>query len=458
MKIIVCGAGQVGSSIAKQLASEENDVTVVDQSRSLVARISETLEVRTVLGHASHPDVIARAGGADAEMLIAVTSSDETNMVASQVAHSLFRIPSRIARVRNQSYLDPKWKDLYRLEHMPIDVIISPEIEVGEAIIRRLHVPGASDMIPYADGLIKVVAVQCPARCPVINLPIRVVRERARNLKMQILGIVHNNNFLVPEPDTVLGIGDEVYFVAEDSDIQRCMSLFGHDEKEARRLLILGGGNIGQYIAEKLEAEDHDIRIKIIEYNQQRAEEIASTLNNTTVLCGSALDQAILVEANVNLVETVIAVTNDDEVNVLASLLSKRFGAQRCITLVNNASYAPLLGNLGIDVTVNPRETTVSTILQHIRRGKIRGVHAIHDGAAEIIEAEAIETSPLIGKSLGMLELPKGVVIGAMLRRNEVLFPDLSQTIQKNDRFIIMAKTKAVKQVEQIFSVSSDIF
>ena len=458
MKIIICGAGQVGSSIAKQLAAEENDVTVVDQSQALVSRISETLEVRTVVGHASHPDVIARAGGKDADMLIAVTSSDETNMVASQVAHSLFRIPSRIARVRNQSYLDPEWKDLYRLEHMPIDVIISPEIEVGEAIIRRLHVPGATDMIPYAGGRIKVIAVQCPARCPVINLPMRIVRERARNLRMQILGIVQNDRFSIPDPDTILSIGDEVYFVAESDDIQKCMSLFGHDEKEARRILILGGGNIGQYITEQLEAENADIRVKVIEFNKERAKEVATSLQRATVLCGSALDQNILVEANVNLVETVIAVTNDDEVNVLASLLSKRFGAQRCITLVNNASYAPLLGNLGIDVTVNPRETTVSTILQHVRRGKIRGVHTIHDGAAEIIEAEAIETSPLIGKSIAMLELPKGVIIGAVLRRNEVYFPDSSLTIQKNDRFIIMATTKAVKQVEHIFSVSSDFF
>jgi len=313
-------------------------------------------------------------------------------------------------------------------------------------------------MIPYANGRIKVVAVQCMARCPVINLPMRIVRERARNLKMQILGVVHNDQFMIPEPDTILAIGDEVYFVAEEADITKSMALFGHEEKEARRILIFGGGNIGKFIAEKLEEESNDIRIKIIEFDRARAEETAAGLNRTTVLCGSALDHSVLMEANVNMVETVIAVTNDDEVNVLASLLSKRFGAQRCITLVNNTSYSPLLGNLGVDVTVNPRETTVSTILQHIRRGKIRGVHTIHDGAAEIIEAEAIETSPLIGKALGLLDLPKGVAVGAILRRNEVLIPDENSVIQQNDRIIIMATTRAVKKVEQIFSVSTDFY
>ncbi len=458
MKIIICGAGQVGSSIAKQLAAEENDVTIVDKSEELLERISETLEVNTIAGHASHPDVISRAGGEDADMLIAVTSSDETNMVACQIAHSLFRIPSRIARVRNQSYLAYQWKDLYRLEHMPIDVIISPEIEVAQAIIRRLHVPGATDMIPYADGHVKVVAVQCMSSCPVLNLPMRIIKERASRLKLTILGIVHDNKFIIPRSDTILSLNDEVYFVTDNKDLLRCMSLFGHEEKEARRILIFGGGNIGTYIAKSLEDEETDVRVKIVELNKKRAHDIAHHFQKTTVIHGNSLDQELLKEANVNLVETVIAVTNNDEVNVLSSLLAKRSGAQRCITLANNTSYMPLLGNLGIDVTVNPRETTISTILQHIRRGKIRGVHTIHDGDAEIIEAEATESSPLIGKPIEMIELPEGVMFGAIIRRRELIIPDSDTTIQQSDRIIVVALTQKVKKVEQIFSTNLEFF
>lgn len=458
MKIIICGAGMVGSSIARQLAAEENDVTVVDQSEELIARINETLEVNTIVGHASHPDIINRAGGKDADMMIAVTSSDETNMVACQIAHSLFRIPSRIARVRNQSYLAYQWKDLYRLEHLPIDVIISPEIEVAQAIIRRLHVPGATDMIPYANEQVKVIAVQCPASCPVINLPMRIIRERASRLKLNILGIVHKNQFILPAPDTVLAIGDEVFFATDNKDLQRCMALFGHAEREARRILIFGGGNIGTYIAKALESEETDIRVKVVELDKAQAQKIANSFEKTTVIQGSSLDQELLKEANVNLVETVIAVTNDDEVNVLSSLLAKRSGAQRCITLANNISYIPLLGSLGIDVTVNPRETTVSTILQHIRRGKIRGVHTIHDGAAEIIEAEATESSPLIGKRIDMIQLPEGVTFGAIIRQNEMIIPEPETVIQQNDHIIVVALTHMVKKVEQIFSTNLEFF
>jgi trk system potassium uptake protein TrkA len=458
MKILICGAGQVGRSIARQLSVEENDVTVIDQSEELLSRISESLEVSTVLGHASHPDVIQKAGGADAEMMIAVTSSDEVNMVACQIAHSLFRIPSRVARVRNQSYLSHRWQDLYRLDHMPIDMIISPEIEVAQAIIRRLNVPGATDMIPYAGGKVKVIAVQCLANCPVLNLPMRIIGERASQLKMNILGVVHEDKFMLPKPDTVLSLGDEVYFVTSIDDQQRCMSLFGHEEKAARRVLIFGGGNIGTYIAQRLEESDVDVNVKVLEYNRKRAEEIANKLEKATVIYGSSLDQELLREAHVNLVETVIAVTNDDEVNVLSSLLAKRSGAQRAIALVNNASYMPLLGNLGIDVTVNPRETTVSTILQHIRRGKIRGVHTIHDGDAEIIEAEIIDDTPLVGKPIGMIELTAGVMVGGVVRQKKLLKPDPERTLHAGDRIIVVAMTQNVKEVEKIFSKQADIF
>ena len=459
MKVIVCGAGEVGSTIAKQLAAEDNHVTVIDHSESLVRSIGEKMDVSAVHGHASHPEVIERAGGEEADMLIAVTNNDETNMVCCQMAHSLFKVPIKIARLRHQSYLNPHWKELYRLDHMPIDAIISPETEVAEAIIRRLHVPGATDMIPYSDGLLKLISVQCTNNCPVLNLPLRLIEQRiSGQLRMSLMGVVHKNKLHLPNAERTLQVGDEIFFVAHSDDVNRCMALFGHDEKEARRVLVLGAGNIGLTVAKRLSEEDNGTRVKIIELDPKRAEHIAMELEGLTVLQGSGLSQSVLSDANINMVETVIAVTNDDKVNVISSLLAKRLGAQRAITLVNSTSYEPLLDNLGIDVTVNPRETTVSTILQHIRRGKVRGVHAIHDGVAEVLEVEAIKGSPIIGKTIKMIELPSDALIGAFVHKNEVILPDSEQAIQENDRVIVLSMTKSVRKVEELLSRTGNIY
>ncbi len=459
MKVIICGAGAVGSTIAAQLAAEDNHVTVIDHSEELVRDIGDRMDVSAIHGHASHPEVIQRAGGEDADMLIAVTNADETNMVCCQIAHTLFKIPSKIARLRHQSYRDPHWKELYRLDHMPIDVIISPEIEVAEAIIRRLHVPGATDMIPYADGLLKLISVQCTNNCPVINLPLRLVKQRAAGqLRMTLMGVVNKNKFHLPHDERILQAGDEIFFLAHTDDVNRSMALFGHEEKEARRVLILGGGNIGETVAERLDAEENGTRIKLIELDKERAEHIATVLPEISVLQGSGLSEEVLADANINLVETIIAVTNDDKVNVISSLLAKRLGAQRAITLVNTSSYSPLLDSIGIDVTVNPRETTVSTILQHIRRGKVRGVHAIHDGVAEVLEVEASKGSPMIGKTIDMIDLPDGAMIGAVVHKQKILLPDSEATIAEDDRIIVLAMTKIVRKVEELFSRSSEIY
>lgn len=459
MKVIICGAGAVGKTIAAQLSAEDNHVTVIDHSEELVRDIGDTMDVSAIHGHASHPEVIQRAGGEDADMLIAVTNADETNMVCCQIAHTLFKIPIKIARLRHQSYRDPHWKELYRLDHMPIDVIISPEIEVAEAIIRRLHVPGATDMTPYVDGLLKLISVHCTPNCPVINLPLRMVKQRAAgNMRMSLMGLVNKNKFYLPHDERTLQAGDEVFFLAHDEDVNKTMAMFGHEEKEARRVLILGGGNIGLTIAELLQEEDNGTRIKLIELYEERAEHIATQLPEVTVLHGSGLSESVLADANINLIETIIAVTNDDKVNVLSSLLAKRLGAQRAITLVNSSSYTPLMDNLGIDVTVNPRETTVSTILQHIRRGKVRGIHAIHDGVAEVMEIEAVKGSPMIGKTIGMIELPDDALIGAFVHKDKVILPGDERPIAENDRIIVLAMTKSVHQVEELFSRSSEIY
>lgn len=459
MRIIVCGAGQVGTSIARQLSMEDNDVTVIDQSPELIQKISDTLDVKALVGFASHPTLLEEVGADETDMIIAVTLSDEVNMVACQVAHSLFNIPTKIARIRNQNYLQPGWKHLYRHDHLPIDFIISPEIEVAKAVNHRLHVPGAVDTIPLSDGKVKVIGLRCNLDCPMVNMSLLKVQERLSKLNVSILGLIRDENFVIASNDVELLEDDELYFVCESIQISDVMSMFGQEEREARRIIIIGGGNIGLFLAEQLEAEESNVKIKLIELDKERAEYVAERLNRSTVINGSGLSQEILSEANVSSAETVIAVSNDDEVNILSSLLSKRFGCKRVVALVNNSnSYSSLVSSLGIDVAVNPREITVSSILQHIRRGRILSVHSICKGKAEIVEAEAVLSSPVVGKSIGNMDLPRGIVIGLIVRGDEVIVPDYETIIKAGDRVIILSEANAVKKVEKIFSVKFEFF
>lgn len=457
MKVIVCGAGQVGTSIVRHLAGENADVTVIDQSPELVRKIADTLDVQAMEGFASHPDVLESAGIRDADMIIAVTYSDEVNMIACQVAHSLFDVPTKIARVRHQSYLQPKWSDLFNRENMPIDSIISPELEVGRAVTRRLWVPGAFDMIPLAGGLVRVIGVRCTADTPITNTPLRQLTGLFPDLNITIVGIMRNGKGFVPDADESMLVGDEVYFVADAEHVGRAMSAFGHEEAAARRVVILGGGNIGRYIARELESHP-GVSAKLIEHGKTRAEEIAQELRQTVVLNGDALDPEILEEANIGAAEAVIAVTNEDEVNILGSLLAKRAGCKRAITLINATDFTPLVSSLGIDVIVSPRAITVSTILQHIRRGRIRAVHSLGDGFGEVIEAEALETCSVTGKALKDIGFPEGVIIGAIVRGDEVINPDPDTIIKPKDRVVLFATSADVRAVEKMFSVGLAFF
>jgi len=458
MKVIICGAGQVGFNIARHLAGENNDVTVIDQSPDLIRKISDQLNVQAIVGHASRPDVLERAGASSADMIVAVTFADEVNMVACQVAHSLFNVPTKIARVRAQGYLQPIWRDLFSREHMPIDVIISPEIEIARAVTRRLQVPGAIDMIPFADDRIRVIAVRIEDGCPISDTPLRQLTELFPDLHIRVMGIVRDVSVVVPGGDDEMAIGDEVYFAVETTHLARAMAAFGHEEKEARRVIIVGGGNIGLFLAEALEAEHPNVSPKLIELDTKRAQFVAEQLTRTVVLNGDALDRELLEEANVQATETVIAVANDDEVNILASLLAKRYGCTRAVTLINNASYAPLITSLGIDVVVNPRAITVSRILEHVRRGRIRSVHSLPDGLAEVIEAEALETSPLVGSPLREIDLPPGMIVGAIARGEEVIIPRGETVIQAHDRIVMFTVADTVKKVEKMFAVRLEFF
>lgn len=458
MKVIVCGAGQVGFNIARHLALENNDVTVVDQSPELIRTLNDTIDATGLTGHASDPHVLQAAGIEDADMIIAVTYADEVNMVACQIAHSLFGVPMKLARVRQQSYLDPMWSNLFSRDHMPIDVIISPEREVAHAVSRRLQVPGAFEMIPLAGDRVKLLGVRCSEQCPLINTPLRQLTQLFPDLSIVITGIMRDGKPLVPTGNDQMLPDDEVYFVVDSGQVQRAMAAFGQEQTEARRLLIFGGGNVGFFLAQEIDREHPWVNAKLIEADPARATKIAAQLERTIVLNGDVLDPELLEEANVQSTETVVAITNDDETNILSSLLAKRYGCRRAITLVNKTVYEPLVASLGVDVVVNPRNITVSTILQHVRRGRIHSVHTLREGFGELIEAEALETSDLVGAPLRDIDLPQGVVLGAIVRGDQVIVPRGDTVIQSKDKVVLFAAAKAVRKVEKMFSVQLEYF
>ncbi len=457
MKVIICGAGQVGFGIAQQLAEEQNSVTVIDQEPELIQRIGDTLDVKAIVGHGAHPDVLDRAGAREVDMLIAVTFSDEINMVAAQIAHSLFNVPLKVARVRAQSYLDPVWRDLFSRDHMPIDVIISPELEVGKAVLARLANPGAFETISFANQKVKVVGLRLDENCPVVNTPLRQLSELFPDLEATVVGITRDNHTFVPKRSDQMLVGDNIYFVSSTDQVSRTVDIFGHEEKKARRVIIVGGGNIGLFVAQELE-KDPTVKVKIIEANKTRAEFVADKLHRTVVLYGDGLDQNLLHEASVEDAEAIIALTNSDETNILASVIAKREGALQSLCLINNQNYSALMDTLGIDTFIDPRATTVSTILQHVRRGRIKGLHSIEQGAAEVIEAEALETSPLVGKPLRDAKLPDGISIGAVIRGDDVIRPTGDTKIETGDRVVIFAEKEFVHKVEQMFRVSLEYF
>lgn len=458
MKVVICGAGQVGFGIAERLAAEHNDVSVIDTSPQLIQSISDKLEVRGFVGNGAHPDVLARAGTEDADMLIAVTLHDEVNMVACQVAHSLFSVPTKIARIRAQAYLEPHWRDLFSRENLPIDVIISPELEVAETVLRRMALPGAVETVSMADGAIVVAGILCDENCPVVNTPLRQLSELFPDLKAVIIGVKRGNTIFAPHSSLELLTGDIAYVAAEKHQISRTLGIFGKEAVPASRVVIAGGGNIGIYVARAIEERLPYASVKLIEADRKRAVAIADDLKRGIVLHGSALDENILSEAGVAESETMVAITNDEKVNVLACVMARSMGCGRGLALVNSPSYMLLADTLGIDAHVNPKAVTVSRILQHVRRGRIRMVHALESGKGEIIEAEALETSPLVGKSLRDINLLAGMRIGAIYRKDKVILPRGDTVIQAKDRVVLFAELDSVRRVEQLFRVSLEFF
>ena len=458
MKIVICGAGEVGSAIARYLSQEGADITVIDQRADLVRQLAESIDVTTVVGHASHPDVLERAGLRDADMLIAVTYADEVNMIACEIANALFKVPTKIARVRSQVYLNPVWADLFTQRGIPIDVIISPEVEIARAIKRRIEVPGALDVITLADGKVRLLGVRCTSQTPILYTPLRQLTSLFPDMKIVVVGIKRGDRVIIPRAEDEMFEGDDVYFVVAADQAQRALVAFGHEEPTVRRTVILGGGNIGLFVAKQLEAEHPEINVKIVELDRERAEFLSRECKSAVVIHGDAMDAEILAEAGIKDAETAIAVTEHDEINVLSSLLAKRKGAQRAVTLVNQAAYNSLMGDLEIDVVVNPRAITVSRILQHVRRGRIHSVHSLQEDFGELIEADAMQTSPMVGKPLREVNLPTGSRVGAIIRKGGLITPRGETVVETGDRIILFAAKEAVKKVEKLFSVRLEFF
>ncbi len=458
MKVVVCGAGQVGYSIARYLSTHDNDVTIIDSSEELINHIAGTLDVRGIVGFASHPDILVKAGIADADMIIAVTFADEVNMIACEIAHFLFKVPLKIARVRSKSYLNPEWSDLYNPDNMPIDLIISPELEVARAIGRGLDFPGTFEVIPFADKLIQFVGIRCQPKAPILNTPFKHIESLFPDLDLRILFIVRGDSGFIPKSSDELKEGDEAYLLIPQDKFSHAVEAFGLSEQKSQRLLILGAGNVGFCLAEEVEAHHPEISLMLIEMDKERASYVANQLTRTVVLRGDALDREILREANAKISNKVVAVTSDDKVNILASLLAKRMGAEQTMALINSSSYSSLVTSLGIDSLISPKALTVSSILQYVRRGRIRTVHSIRDNFGEIIEAEAVGTSSVLGMSIDEVNMAGSLIVGAIVRDDQILMPKHDTVIKVHDRVILMVTNAAVKRFEKLFSVRLEYF
>lgn len=458
MKIIICGAGQVGWQIARHLSGERNDVTVVDSNADLVRRATESLDVQGIAGFASYPDVLDRAGARDAEMIIAATHSDEVNMVTCQVAHSVFGINRKIARLRSQSYLDAIYSDLYRRDHMPIDVVISPEKEVAAAALQRLSAPATFDTEVFMEGQAHLLGITIEEECPVVNTPLRQLTDLFSTLRAGVVGVRRDGTLFTPEAKDQLFVGDDCYVFAHKDDIARTMEIFGKVVKKQDRIVMVGGGNVGLTVAEALEGGERRVRTKVIEKNRHCAERAAEALERTIVLHGDGLDAALLAEAGIARADAMLAVTDDDKTNMLACVRAKAEGCSYTIALINDPTLVPLMTPLGIDAYINPRATTVSSILRHIRHGRVRAVYSIGDAEAEVIEAEVLSTSPIAGKLVSEIDFPEGALVGMIRKGGKVMRPVGKTRIDEGDVITVFVLAEDVEKVELLMQVTIDFF
>ncbi len=458
MNILILGAGQVGSSVAENLSSEANDITLIDTNAVLLNDLSDRLDIQTVVGHASHPDILKKAGISDADMLVAVTNSDETNIVACQIAHSLFHTPTKIARVRSQEYL--KYKELFNDNDLPIDVLISPEQLVAEHIQRLIEYPGALQVLDFAGGRARLVGVKAYYGGPLVGHEIADLRKHMPAVDSRVAAIFRDGKGIVPDGNQVIEADDEVFFIAARKDIRAVMSELRKLDKPIKRIMLAGGGNIGKRLAQSLE---NKYSVKILERSAERAEKLSCDLNKTIVLLGDTADEDLLLEENIDQMDVFCALTNDDEANILSSMLVKRLGARKVMSLINRHAYVDLMESEGtIDIAISPQQITISGLLAHVRRGDVVAVHSLRRGAAEAIEAIAhgdSANSKVVGKTVEQIKLPTGTTIGAIIRGEEVIMAHHDIVIENEDHLILFLLDKnKFNAVEKLFQVSVSFF
>ena len=456
MNIIICGAGRVGYTIAKVLSEQNHSITVIDQSSEDIQKINDGLDVKGIVGKATYPSVLEKASASEADMIIAVTKNDEINMLICQIAFSLFNIQKKIARIRSKDYLNPKFSKVYSKENLPIDVIISPEIEIAKSIQRKLEAPGALDNVNFAQNKIRLLEILVNETCPLVNIPLNELTKKFPKLEANILGVIRNEKFIILKKNDVMKKNDKAYVIINSEQMQQTLLAFGHEEKISKKILIIGGGNIGFNLAKNIEQSFDDARVKIIEKDKARAELIANDLNNSIVINGNGLDEDVLSEANLDEIETVIALTNDDEDNLMVSVLVEKFSKdKRTMALINKPNYSLLQSSLKIDDLIDPRMNTVSSILKHVHKGTIETAYTILNGEYEVIEAEIIETSELINKELKKSNLPEEIRIGAILRDKDIIIPRSNFIFKKEDIVVFLAKRDQLSVVENMFRISS---
>jgi len=452
MKIIILGAGQVGSSVAENLAREANDITVVDTDVSRIQALQDRLDIRTCVGHASHPDVLRQAGADEADMILAVTNSDETNMIACQVAYTLFHTPTKIARVRAYEYL--KYKELFDQNALPIDVLISPEQVITDYMERLVEYPGALQVLDFANGKVRLVGVKAYHGGPLVGHELRTLRDHIPGIETRVAAIFRRGKSIIPEGNTVIEVDDEVFFIAARKNIRAVMSELRKLDKPCKRIIIAGGGNIGIRLAKALEPR---YQVKLIDHNKQRSLRIAEQLERTIVLLGHAADEELLLEENIENTDVFCSVTNDDEANILSAMLAKRLGAKKVMALINRAAYVDLVESGEIDIAVSPHQATIGILLTHVRRGDVVVVHSLRRGAAEAIEAIAHgdrSNSKVVGRAVEDIKLPPGTTIGAIVRADEVIIAHHDTVIEAKDHVILfLVDKKRISDVERLFQV-----
>jgi trk system potassium uptake protein TrkA len=455
MNILILGAGQVGTTAAYSLAREEaNEVTIVDENPDVLRELQDRLDVRTVVGNGAYPDVLERAGAKDADMLIALTDTDETNMVACQIAHTLFRIPTKIARIRAGEFANRP--ELFGPEMLPVDVAISPEALVTEHIEQLIHFPGALQVLEFADGRVRLVATQAHRGGALIGHPLRELPKHIPNVECRVVAIYRGGRGILPDGDTVVEEGDEVFFIAARKDIRTVLSEMRKLDDPVRRVVIAGGGNIGLRLAKALESTN---QVKIIERGWERAREISERLDRAIVLHGDAADEELLLEENIDSADVFAAVTNAEEANILSSMLAKRLGAHKVLALINKPAYAELVEAGTIDIAISPQQITLGTLLAHVRRGDVVKVHSLRRGAAEAIEAVAhgdSRESRVVGRMIEEIKLPRGAAINAVVRGDTVLMAHHDTVIEADDHVILfVADRRQIDEVERLFEIGA---